>query len=330
MQQPIRAAAIGSFALLVLAGCNSGERPADSGKIPVVVSIQPQKWLVEQVGGEHVDVLVLVAPGDDPHAYQPTDAQISQAMRSAVYFRIGVPFEEGPWFRAISGSGKLDVVDTRQGIDAARDGSRHRIRQETTACTRPRHTMHHDHGGRDPHIWTSPRLLKIQAATVARSLSELAPEHGDDFQRNLAALEAKLDEVDAAIREKLAPHSGRAMFVFHPAWGYFADEYGLRQVAVELEGKEPSDHELTELQRLARGGRGHGDLRAAADLRAVGRGGRPNGRGPGRSARPDGRGPDGRTHAVRPTAEDPGRIVTARPEGERRLTWPNRSSNSAT
>ena len=199
---------------------------------------------------------VLVSPGDDPHAYQPTDAEISQAVQSAVYFRIGVPFESGPWFQAISNSGKLEVVDTRQGIELRRmrsDIHAAEARDHHDHDHAPHeHHAHHGHGGRDPHIWTSPRLLKIQARTVTESLSKLAPEQEDQFRRNLAALEAKLDEADATIREKLAPYAGRAMFVFHPAWGYFADEYGLRQVAVEVEGKEPSDRELTELQRLAR------------------------------------------------------------------------------
>jgi zinc transport system substrate-binding protein len=146
------------------------------------------------------------------------------------------------------------VVDTRQGIrlremeaDIHADHDHHDHHH-----AHHEHHDHHDHGGRDPHIWTSPRLLKTQAQTVAATLGELAPEHSDAFRRNLAVLESKLDQLDAAIREKLAGCQGRAMFVFHPAWGYFADEYGLRQVAVELEGKEPTDRELTELQQLAR------------------------------------------------------------------------------
>jgi len=238
------------IAMLILAGCNRATSPADSpgdGKIPVVVSIQPQRWLVEQVGGELVDVMVMVSPEDDPHSYQPTDAQISRAMQSTVYFRIGVPVESGPWFQALRGSGKLEVVDTRRGIEL-REMHGH-------ACNHEEHDHghhHHDHAGRDPHIWTSPRLLKIQAATVAQTLAELAPEKADEFQQNLAAVHSRLDEVDAEIRERLGPYAGRVMLVFHPAWGYFADEYGLRQVAVEIEGKEPSDAELTELQQLAR------------------------------------------------------------------------------
>jgi len=238
--------------LMTAAGCGGSTPSEPGGAVPVVVSIQPQKWLVEQIGGEHVEVIVLLAPGDDPHTYQPTDAQISRVMQASVYFRVGVPFENGPWFRAIAGSEKLEVIDTRQGIrlrEVEADVHAHGPPPDEHAGD---HGNHHDHAARDPHIWTSPRLLKIQAQTVAATLCELAPEHSDAFRRNVAALESRLDELDARIRKKLVGCQGRAMFVFHPAWGYFADEYGLRQVAVELEGKEPTDRELTELQQLAR------------------------------------------------------------------------------
>ncbi len=100
--------------------------------------------------------------------------------------------------------------------------------------------------------WLRLRRLKIQARTVARELAEVDPAHQADYARNLAALESRLEEADAAIGRLLAPHRGKAFLVFHPAWGYFAEDYGLRQLSIESEGKEPSDHELTELQQLAR------------------------------------------------------------------------------
>ncbi len=275
MNRVLRITATVCVAVLLFAGCNQEGPAIDSGTIPVVVSIPPQKWIVDQVGGQHVDVLVLVDAGDDPHSYQPTDAQISRVLRSAVYFRVGVPFENGPWFQAVRGTGKVEVVDASRGIErrqmAARlhhepdekpghDAHAHDAHAHAHDAHAHAHDAHaHDahahgqhHSGRDPHVWTSPRLLKMQARTVAEVLGELAPEHREDLKRNLAALEARLDAADEAICEELGPYSGRAMVVFHPAWGYFADEYGLRQVAIEIEGKEPSDAELTELQEFAR------------------------------------------------------------------------------
>ncbi len=106
--------------------------------------------------------------------------------------------------------------------------------------------------GKDPHIWLSPRLLKIEAATIAHALEWIDVEHQETYRQNLAALQKKLDRLDDRVRRKLAPLRGKAFFVYHPAWGYFADEYGLRQVPIEIEGKEPTDAELTELQRELR------------------------------------------------------------------------------
>lgn len=98
----------------------------------------------------------------------------------------------------------------------------------------------------------TPKLLKIQAHTIADALAKLDPANKDAYKANLEAFEKEADEIDAQIRKQLEPHKGKAFFIFHPAWGYFADEYGLRQIAIEVEGKEPSDHELTEVQELAK------------------------------------------------------------------------------
>jgi len=228
--------------VIVMTGCRRNPDHESTGKPTVVVSIVPQAWLVDQVGGDHFDVSVLVRPGESPATYQPTDAQISHVMRAAVYFRIGVPFENGPWFDAIRASKRLKIVDIREGVP---------LRKMAWHAHGHRHDHDH-HAGNDPHIWLSPRLLKIQARTVTKTLQELAPAHGKDFAANLKRLESRLDEVDNTIRSQLAPFGDKTFFVFHPAWGYFADDYGLRQVAIEIEGKEPSDRELTRLQQEAR------------------------------------------------------------------------------
>lgn len=230
-------------------------RKVESGKVEAVVTVLPHQWLVEQVGGEHVAVTTMVRPGESAEMYQPTDAQISQVMAANVYFRTGMPLEEGPGFQAIRRSGKVRVVDLRDGV-ALREMQQHSHHEEEDGHDHD-HGDAHDHAsespmGKDPHIWLSPKLLKVQAKTAADALSEVDPAHREDYQRNLAALVERLDELDQQIRETLKSHRDKAFFVFHPAWGYFADEYGLRQIAIETEGKEPSDRELTALQQQAR------------------------------------------------------------------------------
>lgn len=236
---------------VIVPGCDSGVPYREGGRTVVAVSIIPEAWLVRRIGGEHVEAISLVAPGESPHTYQPTDAQVSRLMKAAVFFRLGVPFEKGPWFQAIQKSQALKIVDLRDGITLREMGTRDRDHDHHSDA-------HKGHGscctedGRDPHVWLTPRLLKSHAATIARTLCDVDATHRSDYQANLATLTAELDQLDRKIRDRLQGLRNKSFFVFHPAWGYFADEYGLRQIAIEVEGKEPSDKELTELQRHAR------------------------------------------------------------------------------
>ncbi len=232
-----------------LVGCRPAARTESASDKPldVAVSIAPQAWLVRKIGGPHADVLTLVQPADNPHSFQPTDAQVSRLMRAAVYFRIGMPMENGPWFRAIETSGKITIVDMREGI-TLRPMEKH-AHHEADEQAEESHPDAHEHEGADPHIWLSPPLLKVQARTVAETLSRADPDHKADYQRNLAAVQQELDQLDAHIRAELATVQEKTFVVFHPAWGYFADAYGLKQTAVEIEGKQPTDAELTHLQR---------------------------------------------------------------------------------
>jgi zinc transport system substrate-binding protein len=237
----------------ICCGCRGDSGGSSGGPLRVAVSIIPQEWLVREIGGPQVDVVAMVKPGESHETYQPTDAQISRVMSGAAYFCIGMPFENGRAFAAIRAQGKLRMVDLREGIafreiepaGAGEEASKGRSEGSGSQDG-------HEHGGKDPHVWLSPRLLKIQARTVARTLGELDPAHRETYDRNLTALEARLDAADGEIHRLLDPLRGKAFFVFHPAWGYFADEYGLKQVAIEQEGKEPSDEEATAVQRSAR------------------------------------------------------------------------------
>ena len=231
------------FALLgatLLASASQAEPPPTP--LRVTVTVPPLVWLVSQVAGPDVAVDHLIEAGENPETFQPTDRQITGVARSAVFFRIGVEAENGPWLKALEDSAALDVVDLRQGLELR--------------------TMHHEeaagaahghrHGGAmDPHTWLSPRRLAIMAGTVARHLAEVDPLGAEGYQARAREVAGGLETLDHELRTRLAPVEGRAFFVFHPAWGYFADDYGLRQVAIESEGKEPSERELTLLVRRA-------------------------------------------------------------------------------
>ncbi len=236
------------FALIMsmaaIAGCGPRSDDGPAGRLVVAVSILPHAWVVRQVGGERVSVVTLVKPGESAELYQPSDAQVRRVVRAAVCFSAGMPLENGHALKALEAREGMKVVNLRRGVT---------LREMVPHA-------HHEGGeqaaegnsGRDPHIWLSPTLLKIQARTVAETLSEIDPENRGQYASNLEQLEKELDQADKAIRQTLAPFKGRAFFVFHPAWGYFADDYGLREVAIETEGKQPTDRELAELQEKAR------------------------------------------------------------------------------
>lgn len=200
----------------------------------VFVSILPQKYFVERIAGDAVRVEVLVPPGHSPATYEPLPRQMAALEKAPLYFRIGVAFED-LWLPALRERRPgLRVVDTRQGVE---------LLPMAGAGT----------GGRlDPHIWTSPRRVRQQAATIRTALSELLPEKKSAFAAAEQRFAAELQQLDSELLAQLAPFSGRPFFVFHPSWGYLAADYGLRQIVIESAGKEPGPQALAKTLAAAK------------------------------------------------------------------------------
>jgi len=215
---------IGLLSLVLLTGC--GQRPVQgpSATLEVTVSILPQRTFVERIGGEHVNVNVMVMPGESPATYEPSPAQLRALSQADAYISIGVPFEDAWLDRMASANPEMMLVDTTKGIE--RMGG-------------PENP--------DPHIWLSPALVRIQAETIYEALAALDAAHADDYRANLDAFVADVDALDAEIRETLAGVEQRRFMVFHPSWGYFARDYELEMMAIEVGGQEPSAAELAEL-----------------------------------------------------------------------------------
>ena len=242
--------------LVVSTGCGESQPRDEADGFLAAVSIAPQSWLVDRIGGENWQTLALVSPGESPATYQPTDAQITRVMQADIYLRIGVPFERGAWFDAITSEGGPRIVDTREGVSLRRmsggtAGSVHRD-QEAHEEQEREEEARHSHEGADPHIWLAPEPLKIQAQTVAEALIRFDPAREPVYRANLDRTLEELTRLDERLKRQLGDLAGRRFYVFHPAWGYLADAYGLEQVAVEIEGNVPTDRELTELQQFAR------------------------------------------------------------------------------
>jgi zinc transport system substrate-binding protein len=214
-------------------------------KIRVFVSILPQAYFVERVGGERVDVSVMVAPGYSPATYEPRPKQMAELNKARLYFRIGVPFEN-LWIEPISKANlRMKVIDTRRGIA---------LLPMKAHYNSDGHEGRHDYGKsiKDPHIWLSLRLVKVQAQNICDALIETDPAHRAYYKNNLKAFQSNLDKLDAEITEVLKDLKIRKFMVFHPAWGYFARDYGLEQIPIEVEGKEPSAKALDDLIKNAK------------------------------------------------------------------------------
>ena len=217
---------------------------ANAAPVSVFVSVLPLETFVEKVGGPHVTAQTMVRSGFNPATYEPTPKQIAALARARIYFAVGVPFENTWLTRIRSANPEMEVVDTRAGIRPrpAAPGHDHHVGDGKTVAPGTHH-----HGSMDPHTWTSPMLAKQMARNIRDALIRHDPSHREDYSRNFEAFAAELDELDGEIRAMLKDVPARQFMVFHPAWGYFADAYGLTEIAIEHEGKEPGARKLNAL-----------------------------------------------------------------------------------
>ncbi len=214
-------------------------------KIKVFVSILPQKYFVERIGGDLVSVEVMVGPGQNPETYEPLPRQMKALTTTQLYFRIGVPFESA-WIDKLQALNReLILVDTREGIPLRNMETPHfHGDPERTAAATPARQGHDGEGLKDPHIWLDPLYVKIQAETICQALAAFDPAHRDLYEANLIAFQKDLDELDQELAATFRSLAVKKLMVFHPAWGYLTDRYGLEQIPLEVEGKEPGPREL--------------------------------------------------------------------------------------
>lgn len=210
-------------------------------KIQVVVSIPPQTYFVQRIGGDFVDVASMLPPGAFPHTFEPTAKQMKLLSQADLYVRIQVEFENAWWDKISTANPAMHIVDSTQDIDFI-DGTAHH-HDET----------HNEHGhhGRNPHVWLSPAAVKLQAEAIYEGLLHVDPSHKETYLANKKQFLADLDALDQEIRQVLADLNNRTFMVFHPSWAYFARDYQLEELSIELEGKEPSASEMTQLMKTA-------------------------------------------------------------------------------
>lgn len=223
----MKAGCVGLLApLLLILACG----PADTGeRRPLVaVSVLPQKFFVDRIAGDRVDVAVMIPPGASPATHEPGLAELQALDRAILYVRVGhprFPFEQA-WLAPLLAERRGLVV-----VGAADD-----LPPDVA----------------DPHLWLDPARVRRQAAEIEAALARLLPEQAEAFAAGGRRFQAEIDALDAELRRLLEPLRGRRFWVFHPAWGHLARAYGLRQVAVEQDGKEPDPMRLAVLIADAR------------------------------------------------------------------------------
>ncbi len=218
-----------------ITGCSDSSKPSVKTKdnsldkqITVFVTIPPQKSIVHAIAEKYVHIKIMVPPGREPHDYQPTPRQMLNLYKAKAYFEIGLPFEKTLVNKFKKMNIKTKFINMRKNTKALINY----VHGKTTI---------------DPHIWLSPIQLKILCQNTLIALIKLLPQHKNYFKHNSDVYIKKINKVYSELKVTLKPFKGKTIFVFHPAFGYFTSDFGLKQEAVEIEGKTPTPKELFNL-----------------------------------------------------------------------------------
>lgn len=222
--------------MLLIAGCNKSTKISESEnsttKKPIIaVSIIPEQTFVKAVCGDLAEVVTMIPPGNSPENYEPKPSEMERFSKASLYFSIGVPTEEA---NILPNVGNIKVISLAEKV----------------ATVYPNRTF--QSGERDPHIWISPKRVKVMIDTIADEMSKLDPDNADTYKENAKAYITQLDDLDEQIISALEGVQSKKFIVYHPAFGYLADDYDLTMYALEDEGKEATAGHLQEMIDLAK------------------------------------------------------------------------------
>lgn len=226
-----------SILFIVLLACQTTKK-ADQKDV-ITVSILPQKYFIERIAGDLVEVNVLIPPGASPAAYSLVPSQLKDIVYSKAWFRMDhLGFELSWTDKIINANREMKIFVLSEGIDLI-------------SGEKEEHGDHEHIGGVDPHFWMSPHEVSVIAENTLKALTNLYPDQEKMFLENFEKLKTDIAEVDKHVTEVLADVKNRSFLVFHPALTYFARQYGLEQIALENMGKEPSPKHVKEVVQFA-------------------------------------------------------------------------------
>lgn len=208
----------------------------NNDKIGVIVSIPPQAEFVEKIGGDKVKVTIMVPPGANPHTYEPLPDQLNDVSQAELYAEVGSGIEfENVWMDKISSTNKkMVILNCSEGINFIPN------------------TENDGDNEYDTHVWVSPQNAKIMVENIYQGLIQVDPANRDYYKANKDKYLKELEKADESIKKSLSGHKNNKIMVYHPAWGYFCRDYGLIQIAIEKNGKEPTPQGIASLINQAK------------------------------------------------------------------------------
>jgi len=228
---------------IISATCQAAEMADKQPALPIsiYVSIGAHLDFCQQIGAERVSVNLALAPGKSPATYAPSPREVQLLSQARLYFKVGLPFETALLAKLKALPHTPKIIDTQAGITL------HPMQSNS-----PGFGHAHRHLGLDPHTWLDPKLALRQATTIYTTLSRIDPDGKNIYTNNYNILKDKLQSLDNALKSSFAPFANRTIFVYHPAFGYFARAFGLHQVSIEIAGKKPKARELANFIKTAR------------------------------------------------------------------------------
>jgi zinc transport system substrate-binding protein len=239
--------------------CGKSEDKAAGGKLQITVSILPQKYFIERIGGDRVSVQVLAGEGQNPHSYDPTPKQMAAFANTSAWILSGTDFEIALKPKVVSQYPSLVIVDGTSGVrfrkmeeHSHEDDDHHAEKHDDKKHGSAEHHDDHEKGNIDRHTWLGHNPSKIMAGHIRDLLVKTDPAGKDFYESNYQAFLKDVESVFGNLKKTLKPLSGKTVLVFHPAFGYFLDEFGIEQEAVETGGKEPNAKALSSLIKEAK------------------------------------------------------------------------------
>lgn len=228
--------------VFLVAACNSPQKSDNADKKTLTVTIDPQRFFLDKIVEDDFNINVLVPPGTSPETYEPAPSVMLEMSKSDIYFKVGeLGFEKAWSARLAENNPQVTIVDCSANIELMAGHDHHDHNGQA-----------HSHGAMDPHVWSSPGAALTFTKNMLDALVTAYPENEESYRENFAELTQLINSTDSIIKAELANSSTKAFIIYHPALGYFADEYGLHQHSIEFEGKSPSPSQIKNLVDLAR------------------------------------------------------------------------------